>query len=524
VGGSTSPELAAERYSVLISGTDGKGTNPSDFTAVHTEILNPAQYTETLTWRGMPYGLKTVHIPLAAYIGETIHVAFRHWGTFDQDVLMLTDIKVWEFTGYVDAEVSEILSPKSGVLTNNEEVTVRLRNNGGADITNFSVTVNVNGTVNITETPTDAAIPSLSFLDYTFNQTINLADVNRSHTVTVTVNAEGDQNPNNDSKSVTIANFPSGKVDLGGYRVFDESWTPENSPRSIVKFTSANPGAITSVYPYAGNNSIAAGDIVNNILHFYTLDINTGNPRDFIKLDADDFILISRTQGMTAYAEDMAFDPTTNTLFGIRDIDDQSTLVTINFENGNMTTVGNMGRFMYTLAVNAAGQMYGVDAAGNFCSINKTTGATTIIGNTGQTPLWMQSMAFDHHTGRLFWAMCNTNDEGRLLEIHLPSGVTYDHGMLGNNAEITMLYITGSNGTSIGNRFENDEKNPLKAWLENDRLYIAGLNIGEQWSVYTVTGKLVYQAVANSDIMSVIPPIRGIYIIRSGSRTVKVVY
>jgi hypothetical protein len=50
-----------------------------------------------------------------------------------------------------------------------------------------------------------------------------------------------------------------------------------------------------------------------------------------------------------------------------------------------------------------------------------------------------------------------------------------------------------------------------------------GLTAGERWSVYNITGTLIYQAVANSDKAQVLLPARGLYIVRSGNRVIKTI-
>jgi hypothetical protein len=76
----------------LISTT---GVQPSDFTAIRTETLDPADYTEILDGMLDGYGMKQVRISLLPYLGETIHVAFRHWDCTDQDLLLLSHITIF---------------------------------------------------------------------------------------------------------------------------------------------------------------------------------------------------------------------------------------------------------------------------------------------------------------------------------------------------------------------------------------------------------------------------------------------
>ena len=66
--------------------------------------------------------------------------------------------------------------------------------------------------------------------------------------------------------------------------------------------------------------------------------------------------------------------------------------------------------------------------------------------------------------------------------------------------------------------------NTLKAWTLNEYLHVSGLTYSKPWSIYTIGGKLIHHAIANSNEVSVKLPERGIYIVTSDSRTVKVIF
>ena len=68
------------------------------------------------------------------------------------------------------------------------------------------------------------------------------------------------------------------------------------------------------------------------------------------------------------------------------------------------------------------------------------------------------------------------------------------------------------------------EVNTLKAWTLNEYLHVSGLTYSKPWSIYTIGGKLIHHAIANSNEVSVKLPERGIYIVTSDSRTVKVIF
>ena len=66
--------------------------------------------------------------------------------------------------------------------------------------------------------------------------------------------------------------------------------------------------------------------------------------------------------------------------------------------------------------------------------------------------------------------------------------------------------------------------NPLKAWLNNGVLHVSGLTEGKVWNLYSATGALVKQGIADSDVVKInlnIPA--GVYIIQSEGNTLKIV-
>jgi hypothetical protein len=64
----------------------------------------------------------------------------------------------------------------------------------------------------------------------------------------------------------------------------------------------------------------------------------------------------------------------------------------------------------------------------------------------------------------------------------------------------------------------------LKAYIRNGLLHVSGLTAGKPWTVYGISGAFVYQGIANSDEADVSLLIRSVYIVKSGNKTVKVVY
>jgi hypothetical protein len=63
----------------------------------------------------------------------------------------------------------------------------------------------------------------------------------------------------------------------------------------------------------------------------------------------------------------------------------------------------------------------------------------------------------------------------------------------------------------------------LRAWTVDGVLHVSGLAVGQIWQVYNLSGVLIYQGVADDVGATHALPSRGVYVVRSGGRTVKVV-
>lgn len=72
---------------------------------------------------------------------------------------------------------------------------------------------------------------------------------------------------------------------------------------------------------------------------------------------------------------------------------------------------------MSALAFDRNGQGYALDVKGDLYRIDTTNGALTMVGFTGVTPRYSQSMVFDYRTGRLYWYASAADNTIRLYEI-----------------------------------------------------------------------------------------------------------
>jgi hypothetical protein len=64
----------------------------------------------------------------------------------------------------------------------------------------------------------------------------------------------------------------------------------------------------------------------------------------------------------------------------------------------------------------------------------------------------------------------------------------------------------------------------LKAVVQDGMLHVGGLTIGQSWSVYNISGALIYRSIATDNEAFTSLSARGVYIITSGKEKMKVVY
>ena len=111
------------------------------------------------------------------------------------------EIEIQHLNPY-DAGVTAMISPTSGVgLTTAEQVTVEITNFGGATLTDFVITYEMNGTV-VSETVA-GPLEGNSTMQYTFTQTADLANPG-TYSFTCYTTVDGDADPSNDSASVEV--------------------------------------------------------------------------------------------------------------------------------------------------------------------------------------------------------------------------------------------------------------------------------------------------------------------------------
>lgn len=345
-----------------------------------------------------------------------------------------------------DAGVLRILSPLKGG-NSAAEVKVLVKNFGANPITSMDINYyNAAKDKGITERFTGNLLPG-EIIEYTFKQTADVSEFRENHEITSATFLEGDENPDNNKAAIYFPYRPN--ITLYGYRLYDK-----NAGYGAVSFGSNDPETVNTINTYTDQgNPVSAGEQVGEYLYVYSTNNTTRKPSNFIKLTKDWQVVSSQSvaQIIDTAPLDMAYDYSTNTMFAItfnQDVSDYQRFNEVNMTTGAITQIGIFpSHYFNAIACDKDGQVYGMSKYGAFCSINKMTGEVIEISHTGIFSDYLQSMTFDHATGRLFWAMTSAK-EGKLYEINPATGAITDYGTIGGNAEIVALY-TPYNGTKI---------------------------------------------------------------------------
>jgi len=202
------------------------------------------------------------------------------------------------------------------------------------------------------------------------------------------------------------------------------------TPAGYVSFNVSTPGTVT---PLSGGTAmnVYGGECVNGVLYTYQR-LGTAEPYtyNYLKINSTTGAIISSvTSPWSDFMSDMAYDYTTQTMYGTKN----NNLYTINMATGAVTNLGAItghvsGSNIFTLAIDLNGNMYGINSAptgiGNLYLINKTTRVATLVGPTGKAVNYAQCMGFDHNDGTLYWCQCSATTDMTFRTVNVTTGAS----------------------------------------------------------------------------------------------------
>jgi hypothetical protein len=132
--------------------------------------------------------------------------------------------------------------------------------------------------------------------------------------------------------------------------------------------------------------------------------------------------VVDRVAQLPTMLGDGAWNATNNTMYAVY----LKHIYTVNLRTGELNTFATSenGNFL-TIACNADGQLYTVMGNGNLYTVNATTGGLTLVGATGYSPWYAESMQFEPITGNLYWS-CSEDvygDSDHFMQVDTTTGV-----------------------------------------------------------------------------------------------------
>jgi len=225
-----------EYYKCLISPTGGSDISNFTVTLVE-ETLTAGDGTENNYFKRV--------FDISSYANSTIRIAWLHTNSSDNYFINLDDISIYE-SSVTDAELVELILPSPSCdLLENIPVTIRVRNNGTAAISNVPVSFKkgLDG-ISINETIA-GPIASDSIVSYTFTAFADFSVAGQIDSVQAKVSLENDEVATNNTSewvstySVSPVSIPysvdfEDLEDLTGWKTIDanedgESWFIGNS-------------------------------------------------------------------------------------------------------------------------------------------------------------------------------------------------------------------------------------------------------------------------------------------------------
>lgn len=376
------------KHEVLIS-TGSANPDDNDFVLLEEYSKDVKDWTERL-------------IDLEDYIGEDIYIAFKHTGDYGS-IWAIDAFEIYE-EAPKELRITRLNTPP-GVVGENTEVVINpiLSNRGYEDITDAIATLTID---DITYTKT-VSIPAHD--DYCLAFDAWTASSQGVHTATLTVEVEGDENTYNNTAAAAFYVIEGTSSESIGYAIFSGDNTLQKGP---VRFNVFDPQNAQPLEHHNSSDEVPfAGCLIHNLYYcnFQKKDPNSGKP------EATEWKLIDTETGETMYSgpadiyfTEMAYNYKTDILYGITN--SGKDLYIINPTSNECTLVASKeAATTVAFAIDAEGTAYAITADGLFYGILLDTYDFVQLGQTNVVPnYYIQSMAYDAATDRLFWIADNS--------------------------------------------------------------------------------------------------------------------
>lgn len=247
-----------------------------------------------------------------------------------------------------------------------------------------------------------------------------------------------------------------------GSLIYSNDWSGSTARYGIYSFPAGEYTAPTQVVPVESYDANGGGCYVDGTYYWnsyvYTPEMgytfSTFCSYDFVtgKFDKKTQSFLSDGFDQSQITNDMTYDPTTGTIYALSyiavDIAEGAmqrfypALSTMDSYSGFVAPIARIPA-MIAIAANQSGELYGITkgAESALYLINKSSGDLTEIGPTGLNPEYVQSMAFDPITDKLYWAAVEYTGRSGLYEVSVETGAASLICSFEANEEYAGLYV-----------------------------------------------------------------------------------
>ncbi|MBD5257301.1 MAG: hypothetical protein HDS52_01235 [Barnesiella sp.] len=143
------------------------------------------------------------------------------------------------------------------------------------------------------------------------------------------------------------------------------------------------------------------------------------------------------------FATDVSLDPVSGYVYGCYINDDNTGYVfgMADYKNLYRVAIKPLSTAWNGVAFDADGTLYAIDMNGDLLIVDRGTGATTMVGNTGVTPKYQSSAVIDPKSGRMFWSVFGEDETGRFYEVDKTTGKATELYQFPGNEEVCGLVV-----------------------------------------------------------------------------------
>ena len=399
--------------------------------------------------------------------------------------LYIDDIKIRKLLDH-DVAVAEILLQDTYTTGATVQPRVKIANEGLNSET-IDITFKINdGTTDVyTSTVSSHAIASGEEHTVTFSP--DWTATAGSYTATCTITTT-DDNPSNNTLTKTF--IVSDPIWAFAWNVYDPNEIIAEGPVKVNLAT----GEITKLGSYTSEDLIHGGDFVKG-----TWYASNRTSKTLIKIDTTTGV--PTTVGSTnVEIYGLAYDHSTDKLYGTNTTSGNSILYEINYQNGSTTQIGNIcSGTIIGLAADINGNLYGINMTDDkLYKIDKSNGTGTAIGSLEYDIAYVQDIAFDRDNNILYGALCR-NEDSPLAIINTTTGSATVLTFI--DPELTALAIpytyNAINDISVNDVF-SIYPNPA-----NEQINIISNTNMTQITIVNSLGQIVMAAEPNADFYQI---------------------